>query len=428
MELFEFVIEFLLYLWNYKNDGFSSLNKQKFGSFKSHHKTAYMALCILCGNEMELEFLVGNLIKLYQTYTDHIEQTTAFFSEHDTLMQLLEMIIRQKCNFANTYRVNDVELRTFMELKERIVLAYASRITTASSSVINGQPISLNSQPNLNPNPSLDNVSINEQLQELRSDIQKLFVLFQNNVNISTTVNNNINSNNFSSFSNNFTSFTQAKFLISKNFNKLARYKNHIQMFETHLINKTTPPSLFYNKFPQPFLADDEAYVDDYNNLVSDFQAKAMNLAKTHLEKRINNLEDDLLKIKESLSSDPNINNKFDDLKLEVEGVLKEDFLKKSEKVLKTKAIKFKVLNQQNKNHQKNFNSEGQTYDRIGSNNRRSNRINPVTSNIVNNNNNFRTRPSVQSNKSSNIETNLIRPFDQSRLDFRTAIFSKRKN
>ena len=84
-------------------------------------------------------------------------------------------------------------------------------------------------------------------------------------------------------------------------FNKIKRYENHIKLFKSHIGNGSSPPSLFYNRFPVPFLADDENYVEDYNDLINEFQTKAMNLSIKYLYKRISKNEEKLQAKKDSM-------------------------------------------------------------------------------------------------------------------------------
>jgi len=59
-----------------------------------------------------------------------------------------------------------------------------------------------------------------------------------------------------------FTNLTDSREFIGHLMNKLARYKNHLDIFKLHLAKESTPASLFYSNFPAPFLSDDEVFVE----------------------------------------------------------------------------------------------------------------------------------------------------------------------
>ena len=96
-------------------------------------------------------------------------------------------------------------------------------------------------------------------------------------------------------------------YYIKNCFNKIKRYGNHIKLFNSHLENGSTPPSIFYNRFPIPLLADDEDFVNDYIDLIGDFQTQAMNLSKKYLYKRISQNEEKLKAKTDSLKENNDV-------------------------------------------------------------------------------------------------------------------------
>ena len=84
----------------------------------------------------------------------------------------------------------------------------------------------------------------------------------------SASFNNNVSSNSNSSrtrflnvINNNKKDFN----FIRKKLNKILRYENHIEIFRIHKDRQTTPKSLFFENFPQPFFHDDEEFVDKHD-------------------------------------------------------------------------------------------------------------------------------------------------------------------
>ena len=280
-----------------------------------------------------------------------------------------------------------------------------------------------------------------QRYDSLQSDISKIFAILSNlNVNSNIVINNSSSSPTFSaSSSSSFKTFNEAKSFLYRSFDKLGRYNNHIKLFDTHLENKTAPPSLFFRNFPKPFLADDEDFVNEYNDLILNFQAQIMNLCKKHLDLRIVKVNNDILKIKEDLKNDVNLEGNLSDLKNEIDAKQKDIFLKKNEQTVRV--VKFKVLNNKNSNRRDNhFNlnnvSNGSNLNNSYSSSfSRSNNIDRSLNSSSfsylrsNNNNSYRRSNNNLSKNVTFSDTHSSTSFDHSRLDFRTARnFPRNKN
>ena len=154
-----------------------------------------------------------------------------------------------------------------------------------------------------------------------------------------------------------FVNFEDSKSFISSLYNKLFRYENHIKIFKTHLDHNTTPSALFYNKFPEPFLNDDQEYVSKYNKLIDNFQHEVLNLSKSFLEKRISTLDSKLSAIKSNLTeknADLDINKYFSEIISHQNSNLREHFDKANSKASRAKSIPFvagKKFNSSNSNN-----------------------------------------------------------------------------
>jgi len=137
----------------------------------------------------------------------------------------------------------------------------------------------------------------------------------------------------------NFIDFNTSKDFLNRLINKKLRYKNHINIINTHQNNQTTPSSLFFNKFPKPFLNDDIAFVEDYNKLVREFQTKSLNLISNSLNARVSLIDTKLSDIKSNLIEkgldETLCNNNFSKLETDNNNSLANQFQRANEKVLR---------------------------------------------------------------------------------------------
>ena len=62
-----------------------------------------------------------------------------------------------------------------------------------------------------------------------------------------------------------------------------------------HITNNTSPPSLFYNRFPVPFLEDDHSFVKNYNDLIRSFSKKYNQPHNFYIESRVKTIESEQL-------------------------------------------------------------------------------------------------------------------------------------
>jgi hypothetical protein len=138
--------------------------------------------------------------------------------------------------------------------------------------------------------------NINNNSEEIRELRAQLEYLKQNQV-------NNPSNNNNRTLPE---SFDMAHNLFKTEYTKHAKNLNHVNMYKIHLDRNTVPPSYLWNRFPRPLLPYDEDFVSKYNDLIKDFQIKAINLCMEFCQKRAN---DNLTKILDMKTSYPNINN-----------------------------------------------------------------------------------------------------------------------
>ena len=97
--------------------------------------------------------------------------------------------------------------------------------------------------------------------------------------------------------------------------------KHHINIMNLHKDNKSTPASLFFNRFPEPFFGHDIEFIQAYNKRIVEFQTNVMNDIILFSEKKIAIYEEIIEKHISSINDKPfNFNNlkenKFKDIEL----------------------------------------------------------------------------------------------------------------
>jgi len=198
-----------------------------------------------------------------------------------------------------------------------------------------------------------------------------------------------------------FVNLNSSKNFIKLLINKLHRYKNHIQIIETHFSNKTTPSQLFHNKFPKPFLYDDDEFIKETNKHIRIYQTSQMNLALKIFRERVNILNPLLERIKSNLID----NDKLNDINIEFESLyntelknLKSSFEKANEKCQRCKYIELKPGNFNKNNNGSSLNNNNNNPNK----NYNSNKI--VNNNL--NHKNYKNNYNSNNNKRSNLKNN----------------------
>ena len=132
----------------------------------------------------------------------------------------------------------------------------------------------------------LDKFSSNDNLVQATTinSVNDLLSQSQINLNANTNANANTSGDRIDRVINN----NKKDFkLIKKYINKLLRYESHLKINKIHTDAKTTPKSLFYERFPSPFFQEDPEFIDSYNIIIEKAQNEIMNLIKETLESRI---------------------------------------------------------------------------------------------------------------------------------------------
>jgi hypothetical protein len=197
-----------------------------------------------------------------------------------------------------------------------------------------------------------------EETDELRIIHSKLFSVFNFKPQLQTT--ENVLNQQIRSTDSNSKSYSQRKInhiilenqeanTVKRHLNKKLRYENHLCIFNIHKNNKTTPNSLFFNRFPSPFLEHDQEFVDKYNGLIEDTQNKIINLIITTLEERLIKIDSQIIEKRDLLDEQlKQIGSDFesfiDVITFEEEKNLVGKFASMKYRAERCKQIKFQVL------------------------------------------------------------------------------------
>jgi len=319
---FLFQLDILIHFIYSKKDEFASFSRHVFGAFKTSNKKTIEFFdnrtdldCNLSSNSLNIFDVFINLLTIYI----ELKKKEVYFCQDTLFFKITEL-----CQIF-------------------------------SSSSNNIQIIGSNIQP--------------EQKNSILSHLNNLNNILATNHRKFNSSNNHLNSTN-NSFRrkkledinpSNFIDFNLSKDFLSRVINKKLRYNNHIKIINSHKTNGTTPSSLFFNKFPRPFLIDDSIYVEKYNQLIHDFQTKTMDLILDRLNSRVECIDQKLDQIKQNLIDkglDINIcNQNFSKLEIDNNKSLETQFKNANEKVLRSSNKPFVVGQIFKQNISSNFNS-----------------------------------------------------------------------
>ena len=175
------------------------------------------------------------------------------------------------------------------------------------------------------------------------------------------TINNN-NSNNSNNSNQAFDEYIRSK-QEAKNLvycvNKLLRFKNHKVLFELHLSKNTTPHSLFFCRFPEPFFNRDSEFVEKYNKIIEKFQLETMDLIVESLSTNIGKLETEINTFKNSNGNPSiNVNDFVSYVLLKEENALKNKFVAMKHKAQRCEVRKFEAKSSRNPRNSNNNQNE----------------------------------------------------------------------
>lgn len=81
--------------------------------------------------------------------------------------------------------------------------------------------------------------------------------------------------------------------------NKSIRYKNHVAIAKIHINKRTTPNTLFYNRFPRPLFPYDVNFINKYNIIIENFQKETLSLMNETVENELKIIDTEIISLKE---------------------------------------------------------------------------------------------------------------------------------
>jgi hypothetical protein len=246
---------------------------------------------------------------------------------------------------------------------------------------------------------------------------------------LETNIEPTINNFNLESFE----SLDQCSKYINSGFSKLIRYDSHLKILSTHIEAKTTPSSYFYNRFPRPFLQDDEEYIKDYNDLIGKFQLEAMNLNKKYLSARSNTINKNLEDIKAKFI-DKDSTKILNETRNKIETSLKSLIDKNYNRALRTKAVPYSVSSssQINDKSQSSTNTLNETPRSINRNLKTSNNHNSNNKKNYKSHSNAKRSRHEKSTPSNSLELSdspiMVRSILKPRRDYNSVSNNKNTN
>jgi hypothetical protein len=186
--------------------------------------------------------------------------------------------------------------------------------------------------------------------------INQLVTLMQNSSNFKNQSVDLSNHKDIDPFeSNDFSKYSLSDLLNLANYriNKRIIYDNHIKIFNHHLNSmesndKTTPKQLWPNRYPYPFLVDNEKYLDEYDILITKMQKMIMDFnIKFITDNILTDLDSQLDQIKIAIASIKSTNKAtkyIQNIHKENNNKLKDSLDNKYFKALRYKGIPWKKL------------------------------------------------------------------------------------
>ena len=331
---------------NYRNE-YSNFTKFNFAPFKNHKRDTYAVLTTFFKEEITITNILDKIVEGFIYLEDFVtlHQEFRFNKENEFSITFLEDVLKDE------FLLSDQKLKVNPEscilLRSALDTFYIVR--TRNESYSNSNEFSR---------------LLLEKFDTFQREIQKQITDIHLKINFDSGTTATFKPTNETP-----SNFTEAETIINNIYNKLARYHNHIKNYDTHLENNTTPRSLFYNRFPKPFIQDDADFVKEYNKYISEFQTKAILLSKETLEKRIDSLERELVEFKTKFSSEKDIDLKFKTIEKKVFKSLEPQFKIKNEQTLRAMAKPYISIKQNTNDNNVNSN-QGQPNN---TNNRRFN-------------------------------------------------------
>ena len=320
--------------------------------------------------DMDYTNFYSSITKLFKKFKSEILDTDPEFYKRpniDLVFKFLHFLLKSDI-FVITYSIQNNKKSVYLDqdsttelisIYNSMLSVFKSNNSERLSSILalteNGEndenevvsSVSSISQSTSIPQSSNDRLTfIESNLVQISESLKLLMNLTVNRISSQTLINDTTkedNSSKSSQTNNNSTSKNETKMdedfgvmrtQIKNLLNKKQWKEHHVSSFNSFLKAKKVPPSVFYRRFPDPFLHDDALFINEYNDMINDFQQKYMNLCLNHLNRQIESIDDSINKMKSELRplySD--IDLKVNSINYEITELNKEKFIQRDDKI-----------------------------------------------------------------------------------------------
>ncbi|CAF0977643.1 unnamed protein product [Brachionus calyciflorus] len=295
MQFRDAFLKFIDYCYSYLSD-WDNFNGNKWGSFKSSYSSQYDVLKTIVGSEIMFDDLIQHLAHLISFFIDNIltkESNYHSNKDYEKLFKIVEFLSSENATFKRN-KLSFCELFMFRNFKDKLLKPFQGNSSHSSQ----------DTQANLvNDDNSVNSSQKNAQFYKYNN---KLRSLFNDKVWLSFTVG----------------------------------------LFGKHLTRGTTPPALFYNKFPAPYLPKNEKFVEKYNSIIESTQKQILELCVSTLSEKLEEIDHEISNIKKDLDvyfEKDELNIKFDVIEKKEECFLKPRMNKSIKKFNNIFVKKFEV-------------------------------------------------------------------------------------
>ena len=256
----------------------------------------------ISGEKFAIISFIKDLLDLYTYFNEHFlnnEFIVNLKKDYDNVLLLLTLLIDKKLNVVdNSYTLTFDDIILLKCIKENL----ENKIESSSSHQVN---------------------NYQTELELLKKELE----FIRNN---NSTSNSQIFVDKFDNLPDDF---ENSKKILSQELEKKLVNENHINNFKLYIDKKTAPPSLFFDKFPAPFLPCDSSYVESFNKLIFDFQTAAMNLAIKSCTSKLVSIKSNLEKFRKKYSTVSNIKTLITDAENQVSKNCEDRFRKSASKI-----------------------------------------------------------------------------------------------
>jgi hypothetical protein len=278
-----------------KDKKYQNITGQSFGAFKHHYRVQYDIL----KDNLQQDIHISNIFLCLTTLLEKCDNLVIT----GPVIDLLEDFVKLKPNFGCKGVPTESHVTCFNKylllVKEKYNISdpfvpitqlniaetqnHSNIIETQLTGVITSTIESVNKDTNTNANTKTSQEKITQ--------------------NICSNVGNKQSNDSVICMSTTNNALEHKKIMkkIRYNINRMLRKRNDIKIFEFHIANGTTPSSLFFANFPEPFLNTDDPFIENYNTIIVSTQTEIMKLSIKRLKEQILSIEERIHSLKSKI-------------------------------------------------------------------------------------------------------------------------------